>query len=390
MIEASPASSRWGVLAAYMLTGIVSQVLWITFSPIDSQASNVFGVSVGDVGLLSAVYLLVYVIMSIPAGYVIDSFGFRRAVLLGAALLAFSGVTRSLSSSFPVVLALQAVGGLGQPFILNSISKLVRAWFPEREAALATGIGTLSLFIGILIGLGLTPSLVGMLGFVPALLAYGGLSLLALLAFYVLGKERKKDVEAEERITVTRILNVLRNRNIIVLSFLFFVGLGIFNAVATWIQPLLATKDVGADLAGPLGSLLIIGGVIGSVVIPALADRYHTLKRPLLICLAASGVLWYLLGVLSGTFLIAVVLLTLGFFFVSALPLGLELSARSVEGRAAGVANAVVWEFSQVGGLVLILAYEVVSASSGWGLLFFLSSALTLVSLVSALFLRSK
>ncbi len=383
-----PAGYRWVVLGAYMLTGIVSQLLWITFAPVDSIAAGVYGVSRDTIGLLSLVYLVVYVVVSIPVGYVIDASGFRRAVLIGSALLALSGVVRALTGSFALVLAFQAVGACGQPFILNSISKLVRGWFPENEAALATGVGTLSILLGLAFGLGLTPAAVDAVGFSGALLLYGGISVVAFVVFYALGRESTRAAAAEERVTASRILEVIRDRNILLLSVLFFLGLGLFNAVATWIEPLVEARGLDLSLAGPVAGVMILGGIAGSIVIPGLADRYHTLKRPLLASLVVSAALWCLLGLLSGLIPIAAAFLVLGFFFVAALPLGLEFSARSLGGKVVGTANAVVWEFSQIGGIVFIVGFQALAGPFGWGSLFFLASGLVVVGLAVAAFLR--
>ncbi len=383
-----PAGYRWVVLGAYMLTGIVSQLLWITFAPVDSIAAGVYGVSRDTIGLLSLVYLVVYVFVSIPVGYVIDASGFRRAILIGAALLAVSGIARALTTSFAVVLIFQAIGACGQPFILNSISKLVRGWFPSNEAALATGVGTLSILLGLAFGLGLTPTLVDAVGFSGTMLLYGGISVVALVLFYAFGRESPRPTTMEERVTGSRILEVLGDRNILLLSVLFFLGLGLFNAVATWIEPMVEARGLDIGLAGPVAGLMILGGIAGSVVIPVLADRYHTLKRPLLIALAISAALWGLLGLLFGFLPIATTFLVLGFFFVAALPLGLEFSARALGGKAVGTANAVVWEFSQFGGIVFIVGFQILAGVFGWGSLFFLSSALVVVGLAVAAFLR--
>lgn len=50
----------------------------------------------------------------------------------------------------------QALDGVSQPFINNNISRLVKSWFPEKEVGITTGLGTLSLFVGMMIGLVLT------------------------------------------------------------------------------------------------------------------------------------------------------------------------------------------------------------------------------------------
>ncbi len=74
-------------------------------------------------------------------GYFIDSYGFRKAVLVGTWLMAIFGLLRAFSPNFTFLLTFQTLAAFGQPFIMNSISKLVKGWFPEKESGLATGLG---------------------------------------------------------------------------------------------------------------------------------------------------------------------------------------------------------------------------------------------------------
>ena len=372
---------RWVVLFSYSLTAIVSQLIWINFAPILPVVVEVYGVGEGDVGLLSAVFPLIYIIISIPVGYFIDSKGFRKAVLLGSLFLSVFGFMRSFADTFMLLLLFQTLAAVGQPFIMNSISKLVKSWFPSSEAALATGIGSLSLFIGIILGLALTPYLTYLLGYREVLTIYGFFALISLIIFYFVGRESSIISVEREYVRPRELLNVFKNYNIIILSILFFIGIGIFTAFTTWIEPVIRSHNLSMGEAGVLGGIMIIGGILGSLVIPSLSDKYATRKRPLIICLATSSILWFILSTLYSIEYMAVTLFTLGFFFMSLLPLALELSAESVDKKYVGSANSILWEFSQVGAFILIIVYEVVSGVFGWNSVLYLSSILVLASM---------
>lgn len=71
-------SYRWiGLLFLSFMVGIV-QLLWTTFPPITSEAMSFYSVSAIKIGLLSVVYMLAYLVVSIPASWVIDTFGVRK------------------------------------------------------------------------------------------------------------------------------------------------------------------------------------------------------------------------------------------------------------------------------------------------------------------------
>ena len=77
---------RWVVLMAFMGIIAVNQLLWITFAPITSNAVEFYKVSELGVGLLSLIFLIVYIFVSFPASWAIDTYGIRIGVGIGAAL----------------------------------------------------------------------------------------------------------------------------------------------------------------------------------------------------------------------------------------------------------------------------------------------------------------
>lgn len=383
-------SFRWIVLFSYALTGLLSQLVWLTFAPILSTTAQTFNVSQAEIGNLSLVFPLIYIIISIPAGYIIDSHGFRKAVLLGTGFLAVFGLLRAFAPNFTFLLIFQTLAAIGQPFIMNSVSKLVKGWFPEKEAGLATGLGSLSLFLGMIAGLVLTPLLIELFPLYSVLLIYGIFSMLIFGIFYFLGKESPKRITEKEYVTFSEFTKVFKNRNIILLSAMFFIGIGVFTAFTTWIEPIMNGLILNTDSAGLLGGLMIIGGIIGSIVIPAISDKHKNHKKTLTISLLLSAILWYGLTILHDPTLIILTILPLGFFFMSTLPVGLELSAESVEKKYVGIANSILYEFSQVGALLLIIVFESAATTYNWNFTLIISAILTIIAMLLSLFLKKK
>jgi MFS family permease len=144
-----------------MLVAVVSQILWLNFAPITTIMTTIFNVTESDVGLLSMVWPLLFIPVSIPAGILIDEKGFKFGVSIGALIMAIFSVLRIFSGeNFTMLLIFQSCAALGQPFVFNAISKLVTLWFPFEERALATGIGIMGQYIGMIIAMMLTPFLV--------------------------------------------------------------------------------------------------------------------------------------------------------------------------------------------------------------------------------------
>src|SRR4051794_37198871 len=88
-----PKSRAWVVLTAFIGVVAVSQMLWLNFAPLLTYVQQRYGVSELRASLLVLVFPLLYVVLSIPAGWLTDRKGYHVAVGWGAAVTAvFSAV----------------------------------------------------------------------------------------------------------------------------------------------------------------------------------------------------------------------------------------------------------------------------------------------------------
>ena len=69
---------RWWVIAAYALVASANQLLWLTFTPVTTPSAHFYGVSVSDIGWLSEIFPLLYVVLGVPAPRRCWTGGFAR------------------------------------------------------------------------------------------------------------------------------------------------------------------------------------------------------------------------------------------------------------------------------------------------------------------------
>src|SRR5438445_228211 len=152
---------RWVVLAVFMFINLTIQMLWIAYAPITGPAAQFYGVSDLQIGLLAMSFMIAYVPLALPVAWVIDTYGFRVAVGIGAALMAVFGVLRGLAGdNYALVLGSTIGIAVAQPFLLNAWTKVPANWFAIQERATAVGLVTLANLVGTALGLILTPLLI--------------------------------------------------------------------------------------------------------------------------------------------------------------------------------------------------------------------------------------
>jgi len=361
---------RWVVLGAFVMIAGMCQVLWITFAPITGTAAAFYKTSDLMIGLLSMSFMVVYIPLFFPAAWMIDSKGFTKAVGLGAIMTAVFGLARGIfASNFTLVFISQIGLAAAQPFIIGAMTTIAARWFPVRERATATGLATLSLYLGPLVAMILTPALVLRVGVVNMLWVYGVAAAIGAFVFLLFAREHPptppEPGAAEERTLMFDGLKaMLRRREFIFLLAIFFIGLGLFNAVSTWIEDIVRPRRFTITQAGWLGGLMLIGGIIGAVVMPLISDKIA--RRKPFIVIALAGLIPGLVGM---TFTTSYALLlasgfVFGFFLLSAGPVGFQYAAEITRPAPEGTSNTLLLLMGQISGIIFILAMDAIKSKT--------------------------
>ncbi|MEI6574678.1 MAG: MFS transporter [Bacteroidota bacterium] len=355
---------RWVVLIAYMLIVAMNQLLWITFAPITSDAVKFYQVTDLQIGLLSMCFMIVFILLSIPASWIIDTYGIRIGVGIGAVLTGVFGLLRGMVPHDFTLLLLAQIGiAAGQPFLLNAITKIAARWFPFEERATASGLGSLAMYLGILIGMILTPLLTASHGIIGMLSIYGISAIIAAVLFLLVVKERPLTApclpgQEERSLALDGLKDTLRNKGFNWLMLIFFIGLGVFNSVATWIEDILRPRGFSATQAGLTGGLMILGGILGAIIMPMLSDYYK--KRIPFIIIALIGATAGLTGIsfASTYWMLLTSGFILGFFLLSAGPIGFQYGAEITYPASEGTSNGLLLMVGQVSGIAFIVAMD--------------------------------
>jgi len=376
---------RWAVLFAYTLVAGVSQMLWLNFAPILTLVQKRYGVGEGLASALIFVFPLLYVVLSVPAGALVDRRGYRVTVGLGALVMALAALLRIADQTFGFLLAGQIGIAIAQPFIVNGISKLVADWFSEEHGAIATGLGTVGMFLGMAVGLAATPPLTAALGLGGAMVVFAAIAAAVAVLFWIVVIPNDRG-PATTMTVQAHFGPLLRDRGLQVLLVLAFLGLGVFNGLTTWLEQILAYHGVDAEHAGLVGGILILGGIAGSIVVPAVSDALH-MRKPFLVGCSIGGLILLYPLCATGRFTTLLALgFALGFVFLPAYALLLEMSAQLAGPASAGAATSLLMLAGNAGGVAVVLAMPAIKGEGpDYGPAVRLMTALLLLTVVLAL-----
>ena len=350
-------ASRWAVLGSYSLLAACTQMLWLTFAAVDTRSASVMHVDVGMIGDLAAVFPFVYIVLALPTGRWLDM-RFNQALGLGALLTAAGALLRLVSpDSFAWQLVGQLVISAGQPLVLNSVTKVAARYFAPADRATAISIGTAALFVGILAAVLVAAPLfdAGGLKLLLAVEAVPGV----IAAGFVLLAFRTPPSFPDDPSASISLRWLAGDRFMWILAGLVFIGMGTYNVVATWLQPILAHFGEG-DAAGGLIAVLTFAGVLGAAVLPTAVAKRDRRKTMLLAALFVSAAAFVAIAAVHNVIWIGVCLFGAGFVLLAALPVVLDWSDVHAGPERQGGAVGFLMMAGNLGGLILVLVVQVV------------------------------
>lgn len=349
-------SSGWPTIAAFASVCAGTQLLWLTYAPIDTSSAHYYGVSTSAVGWLAQIFPLLYVVLAIPAGRLLDSH-FRPSLLAGGSLMAAGGLLRLGGPTFAWAMAGQLAGAIAQPIVLSAIGKVSAGYLPADRRAAGIAVASAGSFAGMLLALIMAPTL-GAHGHIERLLVVQ--AVLAVLAAAALALNLRRPLHGGEESAAIEggaVRALWAQPAMRTLCGLSFVGFGVFVAVATWLQTLLEPSGISEQSAGVLLVAMVVTGIVGCAVLPPLLARRGAERSFMRAAVLTSALGSAALGAFSALGPRAGVIAVMGFVMLPALPVILTAAER-LAGPAEGTAGAIIWMAGNLGGLIVALIVQ--------------------------------
>jgi MFS family permease len=361
---------RWVVLGIFSLLLIHVLMVWVSLFPIVTKLEKFYGITSAEIGYLAMAGLLMALIFQIPAAYIVDTWGIRKGIGIGAIIVGAFGFARGFSGDNFTILFITTTGfSLCQAFIFNSMTIVSAKWFPVEQRSTIVGVMIVAVNLGILCGNFLSPILVVKYTIPGMLKIHGVLSLVISAAFLLLIRDNPPTPPAAfeiERVSVFKGLkHIFTQRD----SFMFLVFMtfiiGLINAIMTWVEQMIAPRGFSSFDAGVFGAFISFGGILGCFLIPAYSDK-HRIKKPVILFTTAA-LIPALLGV---TFCNLYPLLMasgflLGFFLTGTQSVQFQYNTELCYPAPEATSQGVVMTAGQIGGVIIIYFMETFRTESG-------------------------
>ncbi len=359
------------MLGLIWLVYVCNGLAFSSLAPVVDPIRDDLGISYGRMGLVLGFWQLVTIATFYPLGRLMDRFSTRRLVATGAVIMGVSMVLRGLSVDFYTLLFAVGLFAFGGPIISVGAPKVVAQWFSGSERNFATGAYISGPIAGIVIGLSLANSVVIPLtgSWRGVQIVYGVAALVAALIWYLLARDPKRTVVANEPTPGATegsvLLALLRVGNVRLVLVLALAAFLLQHGLVNWAPTLLEEAGMTPTRASLWAALGVAAGAVGVLTVPAFARLGR--RRVVLAALLAGSALGTAGLALTGgggliTSLLVVNIASTPLFPILTLIL---TDTREVGMKRIGAAVGLAFAASEIGGFAGPLMLGIVRDATG-------------------------
>jgi len=318
----------WKQIIILMCSGWVT--IWIyraALSPVYPQINESLGGNISDtaLGSIASFYFFGYVIMQIPAGFLVDKIGKKTVLLPGFVVFALAALLISQASSISMIYTGSFLAGIGCGSFYGSAYSLTSQNIPKEKKSFSTAIVNSGSAVGSGFGMILSSFIVIQMNMPWQTMMYLSAFLIVCMtiAFALVIRSNKEEVAflesqaaAEEETTDQPkekvSLSTLFSLRMLFTYVLYFATCYAYYMTVTWLPNFLGTERGFQGVAiGFSSSLVAFASIPGALFFSRLADKYMHKKVTFIVILEVLAALMLLVTVqaTNSTFLMIALIL---------------------------------------------------------------------------------
>lgn len=142
---------RWAVLFMSFLAFVIFAFSFQLVPPILNSLQTYFGVDDAQAGLLMSMVVIPGIVLALPAGLLVNRFGFRWLGFLSITSVVVGDLVTALAYTFEVALVGRFILGVGGAFLVVGMPSFIPQWFSHREMGKAMGVYGTNMPVAIII-----------------------------------------------------------------------------------------------------------------------------------------------------------------------------------------------------------------------------------------------
>ncbi len=270
-IEPHQQPYRWLMLALLWLLYFSFGVVTRSPSPLITPIIRDLKMSYGQMGFVLGSWQMTYIALAVMAGVIMDRWGIRKSIFVGALVIGLSAILRSLSIGFGTLLVFVAIFGAGGPMISIGCPKTIAQWFKGKERGTAVGIYMTGPWIGGMTSLSATNSIVmPMVGYSWRLtfVCYGVMTFVVGFLWWFMAKDIEGGQETQRFNPLSVLVELFKIPNVRIILLSGLLSFGIMHGYFAWLPKILEHAGMSSKTAGAVSAVPFLASIPAVLTIP--------------------------------------------------------------------------------------------------------------------------
>lgn len=223
----------WTAACLVYMAAVTSRT---SFGVAGVDAIERFQVDATRIAVFTSVQVGVYALAQIPMGLLIDKFGPRKMLAIGALIMGLGQIILGLTDSYPVAILARVFIGAGDASVFLSVMRLLPFWFPLKVTPLFTQLTTAVGQLGQFISAVPFMALLGATGWTTAFVSLGSVVAIIALAALIAVRDTpdSRPRESGDENTEEAKPGLLQSLRLIIRNPLCWQGFFIHYALMVW------------------------------------------------------------------------------------------------------------------------------------------------------------
>ena len=285
MRQEQSARIPWTMLGSACLLGFAMFAPMFCVPPMEHILKEELVLTHAQTSLLFTAPVLMMIAVAIPAGFIADRIGVRKAAGIGAIIMAVGTILRGTATNPTSLLAFTYIYGIGIGWCYPSLPKLVSRWVPREQSSMAIGIFMSGMFVGEAVALAITMPVIfaATNTFQSVFFIWSIPPIVAAILWWILVREPPDiNLNGEPKNKDNTLLRqILRNRSLWLISVFYLLYNIFYYTWAGWAPALVMLKGASPDIAGLITSITLWVSIPALLLMPKLSYRLG-LRKPFL------------------------------------------------------------------------------------------------------------
>jgi sugar phosphate permease len=260
------------------------------------EAAERFGISSAQLSTFTILQVMVYALMQLPVGALLDRFGSKRMLGVGLTLMTVAQFSFAFVDSYTLALICRVLLGMGDAMIFISVLRLVALWFSPRRTPLVTQFTGLLGQLGALAAAGPLAAALHSFGWTPSYAVAASFGVVTGIALIMLVKDSPWADHHRDEVRLRALGRTLRaawlvpgTRLGLWSHFTSQFSANMFTML--WGFPfLISGQGLSSTQASIVLSLMVLTAIVSSPVIGTLTARYPFSRSTLVLVIVGAAI----------------------------------------------------------------------------------------------------